>query len=113
MWDGRTGTEERAERKRRFINDPSCGAFIANPGSAGIGTDGLQINCRHMIFYSNTFKASERWQAEARLFRDGQKGTVNVLDLVSPGTIDTHLLRVLKHRKDIAEVALDIRSWLE
>lgn len=113
VWDGRTSTDERAERKNKFIHDASCGAFIANPGSAGIGTDGLQRNCRHMIFYSNTFKASERWQAEARLYRDGQSGTVNVLDLVCPGTIDTHLLRVLKERKDVAAIALDIRSWLE
>ncbi len=112
-WDGRTSTDERADAKNRFIHDASVGAFIANPGSAGIGTDGLQTNCHNMIYYSNTFKASERWQSEARLFRDGQKGTVNVLDLVSPGTIDTHLLRVLKERKDIATIALDIRTWLD
>jgi hypothetical protein len=113
VWDGRTSTEERADRKLRFIQDKNCGAFIANPGSAGIGTDGLQSCCRHMIYYSNTFKAAERWQSEARLYRDGQKGTVNVLDLVSPGTIDLHILNVLKQRKNIANVALDIRSWLQ
>lgn len=111
-WDGRTSIEERAAAKRRFIEDPSCGAFIANPGSAGTGTDGLQHASHSMIYYSNTFKASERWQSEARLFRDGQKGTVNVTDLVVPNTCDVHILRTLKSRRDIAVTALDIRNFI-
>lgn len=112
-WDGRTSADQRKGAKDKFINDKSCGAFIANPGSAGIGTDGLQHASHSMIYYSNTFKASERWQSEARLFRDGQKGTVNVTDLVVPGTVDMRFLQVLKERKDIAVTALDIRTWFD
>lgn len=111
-WDGRTSVEDRAAAKHKFINDKSCGSFIANPGSAGIGTDGLQRASHSMIYYSNTFKASERWQSEARLFRDGQIGTVGVTDLVVPGTCDMHILRTLKSRKDIAVTALDIRNFI-
>lgn len=112
-WDGRTSIEDRGLAKQRFINDPGVGPFIANPGSAGTGTDGLQHVSHSMIFYSNTFKASERWQAEARLHRDGQTGTVNVTDLVVPGTFDVHCLRVLKSREDIATRTLDIREYLD
>lgn len=111
-WDGRSSTDERKAAKDKFIHDPSCGAFIANPGSAGIGTDGLQHASHTMLFYSNTFKASERWQAEARLFRDGQKGTVNVGDIIVPGTIEVKILSTLQMRKDIAFTTLDVRDWL-
>lgn len=111
-WDGRTSTDERADAKKRFIDDPKVGPFIANPGSAGIGTDGLQHASHTAIWFSNTFKASERWQGDARLFRDGQVGTVNNVDLVVPGTVDVHILRTLKNRQDIAFKALDVREWL-
>jgi len=112
-WDGRTSIEDRKAAKDRFISDNSCGAFIANPGSAGTGVDGLQKRCHSMIYYSNTFKASERWQSEARLFRDGQMGTVGIFDLIARGTIDVKILSALKNRQDIATMALDIRNWLQ
>lgn len=112
-WDGRTSIDDRKAAKDKFINDPECGPFIANPGSAGTGTDGLQHASHTAIWYSNTFKATERWQGDARLFRDGQKGTVNNIDLVVAGSVDMHILRTLKQRKDVAVTALDIRNWLE
>lgn len=111
-WDGRTSIDDRRDAKHRFINDPDCGPFIANPGSAGIGTDGLQHASHTAIWFSNTFKASERWQGDARLFRDGQKGTVNNIDLVAPGTVDVRVLQTLMARKNIADQMLDVREWL-
>jgi hypothetical protein len=111
-WDGRTSTDDRAIAKNRFIGDPAIGPFIANPGSAGIGTDGLQHASHTAIWFSNTFKATERWQGDARLYRDGQRGTVNNVDLVVPNTVDVHILRTLKNRQDIAFKALDVREWL-
>lgn len=107
-WDGRTSVKDRGNAKLRFINDPECRAFIANPSAAGIGLDGLQHASHTMIYYSNSFKASDRWQSESRLFRDGQRGTVNVIDLVVPKTIDEYILKVLKKRQDIASEALDV-----
>lgn len=111
-WDGRTTNEERRAAKQRFIHNSDCRAFIGNPSAAGIGLDGLQHASHTMIYYSNTFKASERWQSEARLFRDGQQGTVNVIDLVARGTVDNHILRTLKQRKDVATRVMDIREYL-
>jgi hypothetical protein len=111
-WDGRTSIEDRGIAKNRFISDPAIGPFIANPGSAGTGTDGLQHASHTMIYYSNTFKASERWQGEARLWRDGQAGTVSVVDLVVPNSFDVHVLDTLQQRQDIALTTLDIRNYL-
>ena len=108
VWDGRTSIEDRERAKYRFMNDPDCRVFIGNPAAAGTGLDGLQRASHTMIYYSNSFKASDRWQSEARLFRDGQKGTVNVIDLVVPKTVDEQILQVLKNRKDVATEALQI-----
>ena len=113
VWDGRTPVQERMDNKEAFISRPDVGAFIANPGSAGTGVDGLQKASHTAIWYSNTFKASERWQADARLFRDGQVGTVNNIDLVVPGTVDVQILRTLANRQDIATRTLDMREYLE
>lgn len=109
-WDGRTSIEGRQYAKRAFIDDPSCGPFIANPSAAGIGLDGLQHVAHTMAYYSNSFKAVDRWQSEARLFRDGQKGTVNVIDLVTPKTVDEYILKILRSRRDVADAALSVRG---
>jgi SNF2 family DNA or RNA helicase len=112
-WDGRTSTDERQMAKDRFIHDEECRLFIANPSAAGTGVDGLQHVSHTMIYYSNSFKASDRWQSEARLHRDGQKGTVNIIDLVVPNSLDGYILKALKHKKDVATAMVDIREALE
>ena len=109
VWDGRTTIDDRIANKRTFMEDPNCRAFIGNPSAAGRGLDGMQHASHTMIYYSNSFKAVDRWQSEARLFRDGQKGTVKVIDLVVPKSIDGYILKALKAKKDIARVALDVK----
>jgi SNF2 family DNA or RNA helicase len=110
VYDGRETAAAKKEAKRRFINDADCRVFIGNPAAAGVGTDGLQHSSHTMIYYSNSFKAYDRWQSEGRLFRDGQKGTVKVIDLVVPNSIDGYILKTLKLRKDVATAALDVRG---
>ena len=110
VYDGRLKQEQRAAEKDRFINDPSCRAFIANQAVGGTGVDGLQRVAHTAIYYSNSFKAVERWQSEARLHRDGQAGTVNIIDLFVPRTLDEHLLKVLAQRQDVANDVLAINE---
>lgn len=106
VWDGRRSTEEKMEAKRRFIEDKDCGVFLANQDSAGTGTDGLQHVSRSMLFYSNNFKATTRWQAESRLHRYGQPNSVVIGDLVAKGTVDVRILNILKLRKNTADMVL-------
>ena len=108
QYDGRVKSEQRRDNKDRFINDPACGAFIANQAAGGTGTDGLQRASHTAIYYSNSFKAVDRWQAHGRLVRDGQRYAVNNIDLVAKGTVDTYILRILGMRQDIANSALTI-----
>lgn len=110
QYDGRVPNEQRKANKRRFISDPNCGAFIANQEAGAVGTDGLQHAAHTMIFYSNTFKAYYRWQAESRLWRDGASGTVNIVDLTAKGTMDGYIAKALANRQDIAELALSMTA---
>lgn len=107
VWDGRCTSADKQEAKSRFIEDDSINVFLANQEAAGTGVDGLQYVCNKMLFYSNTFNASTRWQAEARLHRKGQKRPVFVSDLVTEGSIDTHIKSILELRKAIADHFID------
>ncbi len=111
-WDGRTSIEDRGLAKQTFLNDPECRVFIGNQGAAGTGLDGLQTVCHTMVYFSNNFKASDRWQSEARLHRMGQQGTVNVIDLVTPNSVDGHILKALKNKQDVAVNMIDLREMI-
>lgn len=110
VWDGRCTSDQKLEAKTRFIEDKDSLVFLANQDAAGTGVDGLQYVCNKMGFYSNTFNAATRWQAEARLHRKGQLLPVFITDFITPGSIDAHIHTVLTLRKQIADTFIDYAS---
>lgn len=80
-------------RETRFL--------VANPLKGGEGLN-LQVSTLH-YFYSNSFKADSRLQAEDRSHRIGQANKVTYKDLVCKGTVDEHVLNILKRKEDIIE----------
>lgn len=67
--------------------------LIANPVKGGEGLN-LQVSTLH-YFYSNSWKADSREQAEDRSHRIGQTNKVTYKDLIVPKTIDERILEVL------------------
>ena len=65
-----------------------------------------------MIFYSNSFRANKRWQAERRIYRAGQKKKCLLIDLVSAGTIDERIIANLDSKKDMAAVIDDLEQYV-
>jgi hypothetical protein len=54
-------------------------AFVGNPGAS---SKGLTLTAADtIVFYSNGFKAEDRWQAEDRIHRAGCTGA-NIIDLI-------------------------------
>lgn len=103
-----SGTDkERWAAKMAFIEDPSVRAFLANPQSAGTGTDGLQTVCTQALYYSNSFNAIDRWQSEDRIDRRGSIGGSHYTDLIGKGSIDRYILRNLKKKKGLSDMSLD------
>jgi len=79
--------------------------FIGNIGISA-GLDGLQCASKE-IFYSTSFSAIHRWQAEDRAHRIGQKNQVTIFDIVARSSIDSRILGNLRNKKSISDLTLD------
>lgn len=75
--------------------------LIANPLKGGEGLN-LQVSTLH-YFYSNSFKADSRLQAEDRSHRIGQTNKVTYKDIICKGTIDERIFNVLKRKESLIE----------
>lgn len=73
--------------------------LVANPLKGGEGLN-LQVSTLH-YFYSNSFKADSRLQAEDRSHRIGQVNKVTYKDLICKGTIDETVYKVLKRKENL------------
>lgn len=110
---GETIPAERVAAKEAFIRG-DVRELIATPGAAGKGVDGLQRVCSDAIYYSNSFNAIDRWQSEDRTDRIGGQGTASYFDLIGRGSADRGILRNLKHKKSISELALsDLKQMMD
>ena len=102
-----TGTDdERYRAKMDFIQQADKRVFLANPQSAGTGTDGLQEVCTQALYYSNSFNAIDRWQSEDRIDRRGMIGGARYTDLIAKGSIDRYILGNLRRKKGISNLSL-------
>ena len=109
---GLNSNQQNADNKKLFVSGRRK-FFVSNPQMGGTGLDGLQV-AQHMVFFSNSFNAIERQQAEDRGHRGGQKGTLTIHDLIAMNTVDAKILRTLRHRKDVASLTFDeIRRAIE
>jgi SNF2 family DNA or RNA helicase len=76
---------------RFFVSTQSCGGH------------GLTLNeAKHVIFFSNSFKYSERLQAEDRCHRIGQDHEVTYYDIIGPG-IDEKIWEALSRKENVAD----------
>lgn len=102
-----TGSDaQRYEAKRSFIEDEQVRVFLANPQSAGTGTDGLQTVCTQALYYSNSFNSLDRWQSEDRIDRRGMIGGSQYTDLIARNSIDRYILRNLKKKKGLSALSM-------
>lgn len=77
---------------RFFITTQSCGGH------------GLTLNeANHVIFYNNTFKYSERLQAEDRCHRIGQAKPVTYIDIHCVDSIDDRISESLSKKGNLVE----------
>jgi hypothetical protein len=100
---GKIKEKQRDEALRKFINDPACLRFVANPQSAGTGTDGLQV-ANIGCYYSNSYDLDLRLQSEERLPRPGARGEhILLYDLEAIKTIDQPIVSALRKKKALAD----------
>lgn len=95
-----TGEQSEKERDQAVVRFQAGDAqfFVATPSSGG---HGLTLNeASTVIFYNNSFKYSERIQAEDRCHRIGQDKKVHYIDIVCADTIDERIMSAINSKED-------------
>jgi len=92
----------REKEIKKFQEDPLCRLLIAQPMTGGLGINLTAAS--YSVHFSNSFSLEERIQAEDRLHRIGQENKVTYVDLVCRGTVDEAILKVLKGKRNLAEI---------
>lgn len=97
----------------RFKNDDSCRFMVSSDAGARGNT---WINARLNIYYSNSYDLEVRMQSEDRTHRSGQRGSVQYIDMVCPGTVDEKIIEALRSKRNIADRIVDkveiLREWI-
>ena len=88
----------------RGWNDGKIQIAIAHPASTGHGLN-LQSGGSTIVWFGLTWSLELYQQANARLYRQGQKNTVVIHHIVTKGTIDENVMTALK-AKDVGQSAL-------
>lgn len=105
-YHGAISEGERAENKRKFMQDSSVKYFIGQPRTAGIGH--TLTAAKHIIFYSNDPSLRFREECEKRAHRKGLEKTLGdgeslmVWDLIAEKTHDIKIVNALRRKKDVS-----------
>lgn len=107
-YHGRVRGSAKAEARERFLADPSVRVFLGQPRAGGKGLN--LSSARTVLWYSYSYDAEERKQADERATLIGQ-GDVDVVDVLAsnwlPGRvgklIDQHILECLDDKSLVAE----------
>lgn len=110
-FDGRTDPDDRARAKDAF-QAGDVQYFVSKPAVAGRGL--TLTRARTVIYYDNDFSMDSRLQSEDRAHRIGQEHPVRYVDILAKGTVDEHILDVLRGKLVLgAQVTGDqVKSWI-
>ena len=97
-------TELRTSNDITAWNNGEVKIAIAHPASAGHGLN-LQAGGSTVIWFGMTWSLELYQQANARLWRQGQKDTVVIHHIICKGTMDEQVMAALA-RKEIGQAAL-------
>lgn len=111
-YDGLVPPDDRTRNKIAF-QDGDASWFVGTAATGGIGV--TLTSSATTIYYSNSFNLEYRVQSEDRNHRDGQTRSVTYVDMISPGTVEERIVRVLREKKTMADAVMGdgVREWLE
>lgn len=97
----RGSTRNRKEQLDRFRNDPKCEVFLASLQAVGVGVD--LVSASVVIHYDRWWNPARENQATDRVHRIGQNRGVQVFKLVTKGTIEEHIHRLIEKKISLME----------
>lgn len=93
IYGGQT-PKKKEQIKNTFTNNKACDILFIQSQAGGIGIDGLQKVCKHMIFAEIDWSSDIMEQNEGRLDRMGQEAkSILVQYLVADGSIESYIAR--------------------
>lgn len=96
-------TKDRIGVCKQFNERAELQVFIGQLDTAGQGIN-LQA-ASYCVFLSNNYSYGDREQAESRIHRKGQMAeNCTFIDIVSRGTIDERVLKILKRKESLANM---------
>jgi superfamily II DNA or RNA helicase len=109
---GGTPSSRREQLIDRFQSgDPSCPVFILSLRAGGVGLN--LTAARHVIHYDRWWNPAVENQATDRAFRIGQTRTVHVHKMVSIGTLEERIDRMIEQKTELAEQVVGSgESWI-
>lgn len=90
----------------RNWNNGKIDVAVIHPASAGHGLN-LQQGGSTMIWFGLTWSLELYEQANARLYRQGQKETVVIHHIITKGTIDEDVMQALKRKEKMQSALID------
>lgn len=88
----------------RFNSDPQCRVFVGSLKAGGVGID--LVSASVVIHYDRWWNASAEDQATDRVYRIGQKRGVQVFRLITEGTLEEKIDRIISRKKELASLAV-------
>ncbi len=97
----RGSTRDRKAQLDRFRDDPSAEVFVASLQAVGVGVD--LVSASVVIHYDRWWNPARENQATDRVHRIGQNRGVQVFKLVTKGTVEEHIHRLIEKKNALLE----------
>lgn len=98
-------TKNRGKVIATFQEDPNCKVFVGSLLAGGIGIDLTAASV--VIHYDRWWNASKENQATDRVHRIGQQRNVQVLKLITRGTLEEKIDELIKSKSQLFEKFMD------
>ncbi len=88
---------DKTQKQIDLWNSGKIKHLVCNPASCSHGLN-LQFGGRNIIWYEPTYSLDVYMQFNARLHRNGQKKSVNIIRLLTKNTIEANMLNIIKKK---------------
>jgi SNF2 family DNA or RNA helicase len=97
--------KDREAQRKKFIEDKTCKILIGTIGACGTG---YTFTCANtVIFMDEPMTSANKAQSEDRLYRIGQKNSVNVITLICKHTIDERIHKLVEKKRVLSDTIVD------